>query len=67
MVVGTKYLILFFVFVINCFPQTGDIQQKESELASIKTDIENLEQDLASKSTDERKSFESIENLNKQN
>ncbi|MCW8817023.1 MAG: peptidoglycan DD-metalloendopeptidase family protein [Ignavibacteriaceae bacterium] len=67
MVVGTKYLILFFVFVINCFPQTGDIQQKESELASIKTDIENLEQDLASKSTNERKSFESIENLNKQN
>lgn len=48
-------------------PQTGDIQQKESELATIKTELKNLEQDLTSKSAEEKKSFESIENLNKQN
>ena len=67
MVIRVKYLLLFFAIVIKCFPQTGDILQKESELDSIKTDIKNLEQDLASKSAEEKKSFESIENLNKQN
>ena len=67
MVIRVKYLLLCFAIVIKCFPQTGDILQKESELDSIKTDIKNLEQDLASKSAEEKKSFESIENLNKQN
>ena len=67
MVIRVKYLLLFFAIVIKCFPQSGDILQKESELDSIKTDIKNLEQDLASKSAEEKKSFESIENLNKQN
>ena len=67
MVIRVKYLLLFFAIVIKCFPQTGDILQKESELDSIKTDIKSLEQDLASKSAEEKKSFESIENLNKQN
>jgi septal ring factor EnvC (AmiA/AmiB activator) len=66
MVIKPKYFILFFTLIIKCFPQTGDIQQKESELATIKTDVKNLEQNLASKSADERKSFESIENLNRQ-
>jgi septal ring factor EnvC (AmiA/AmiB activator) len=67
MVIRFKYLIICFALIIKCFPQTGDSQQKESELATIKTDLKNLEQDLASKSADERKSFESIENLNRQN
>ena len=67
MVIRVKYLLLFFAIVIKCFPQSGDILQKESELDSIKTDIKSLEQDLASKSAEEKKSFESIENLNKQN
>ena len=67
MVIRVKYLLLCFAIVIKCFPQTGDILQKESELDSIKTDIKSLEQDLASKSAEEKKSFESIENLNKQN
>ena len=67
MVIKFKYLILFFSLIIECFPQTGDILQKESELSSLKSEIKNLEQELASKSAAERKSFESIENLNKQN
>ncbi|MGB5530346.1 MAG: peptidoglycan DD-metalloendopeptidase family protein, partial [Ignavibacteriaceae bacterium] len=41
--------------------------QKESELSSLKSEITKLEQELNSKSVAERKSFESIENLNKQN
>ena len=67
MVTSLKYLALIFTLVIKCFPQTGDIQEKESELSSIKTEIRNLEKELASKSAAERKSFESIENLNRQN
>ena len=67
MVIKFKYLILFFSLIIECFPQNGDILQKESELSSLKSEIKNLEQELASKSAAERKSFESIENLNKQN
>ena len=49
------------------FSQTGDIQQKESELTSIKTEIKNLEQELNSKSNAQKKSIEAVENLNKQN
>ena len=67
MVIKFKYFILFFSLIIECFPQTGDILQKESELSSLKSEIKNLEQELASKSAAERKSFESIENLNRQN
>lgn len=67
MVTSLKYLTLIFTLVFECFPQTGDIQEKESELSSIKTEIRNLEKELDSKSAAQRKSFESIENLNRQN
>jgi murein hydrolase activator len=67
MVSKLKYLIPIFFFIIESFPQSEDISQKESELSSIKTEIKNLEKELASKSSAEKKSFEAVENLNKQN
>jgi len=69
MVIKLKYLIpvFFFFFIIESYPQSEDISQKESELSSIKTEINNLEKELASKSKAEKKSFEAVENLNKQN
>jgi len=67
MVTKLKYLIPFFLFIIEVFPQSDNISQKESELSSIKTEIKNLERELDSKSAAEKKSFEAVENLNKQN
>jgi septal ring factor EnvC (AmiA/AmiB activator) len=68
MVSKLKYLIpVFFFFIIESSPQSEDISQKKSELSSIKTEINNLEKELASKSAAEKKSFEAVENLNKQN
>ena len=67
MVIKLKYLIPIFFFIIESFPQSEDISQKELELSSIKTEIKNLENELASKSTAEKKSFGAVENLNKQN
>ncbi len=67
MVSKLKYLIPIFFFISESFPQSEDILQKESELSSIKTEIKNLETELASKSAAQKKSFEAVENLNKQN
>ena len=67
MVSKLKYLIPIFFLIIEAFPQSEDISQKESELTSIKSEIKNLEKELASKSAAEKKSFEAVENLNKQN
>ncbi|MCU0333084.1 MAG: peptidoglycan DD-metalloendopeptidase family protein, partial [Ignavibacteriaceae bacterium] len=67
MVIELKYLILIFFFIIEVFAQSDNISQKESELSSIKTEIKNLEKELVSKSAAEKKSFEAVENLNKQN
>jgi septal ring factor EnvC (AmiA/AmiB activator) len=67
MVIKLKYLIPVFFFIIESFAQSEDISQKKSELSSIKTEINNLEKELASKSAAEKKSFEAVENLNKQN
>jgi len=67
MVIRLKYIIPLFLFVIESFPQSENISQKESELSSIKSEIKTLEKELASKSAAEKKSFEAVENLNKQN
>ena len=67
MVIKLKYLIPIFFFIIESFPQSEDISQVKSELSSIKIEIKNLENELASKSAAEKKSFEAVENLNKQN
>src|SRR4030066_2289243 len=67
MVIKLKYLIPIFFIIFEAFPQSEDINEKESELSSIKTEIKNLEKELASKSAAEKKSFEAVENLNKQN
>jgi septal ring factor EnvC (AmiA/AmiB activator) len=67
MVSKLKYLIPIFFFIFESFPQSEDILQKESELSSIKTEIKNLENELASKSAAQKKSYEAVENLNKQN
>lgn len=67
MVIRFKYLALLFSLSIESFSQTGEILQKESELASIKSEISNLENELASKSSAEKKTFEAVENLNRQN
>jgi murein hydrolase activator len=61
------YLIVIASFIIESFPQSEDISIKESELSSIKTEINNLEKELASKSTAQKKSFDAVENLNRQN
>lgn len=66
MVSKLKYLIPIF-FIFESFPQSEDIHKKESELSSIKTEIKSLESELASKSAAQKKSFEAVENLNKQN
>ena len=55
------------LFIIESFPQSETILKKESELSSIKTEINNLEKELAAKSAAQKKSFEAVENLNKQN
>lgn len=62
-----KYLFVAFLFLIKSFPQTDTIQQKESELTSIKTEINDLEKELAAKSAAQKKTFEAVENLSKQN
>lgn len=68
MVKSTTYIFLSLIFLsIKSFPQSGEIQQKESELSSIKSEIENLEKELASKSTAQKKTFEAVENLSRQN
>ena len=67
MVINLTYLAFIFFFIFESFPQSDDISKKESLLSSIKTEIKNLEQELASKSKAEKKSFEAVENLNKQN
>jgi len=67
MVSKLKYLIPIFFFIFESFPQSEDIHKKESELSSIKTEIKSLESELASKSAAQKKSFEAVENLNKQN
>lgn len=68
MVKSTTYIFLSLIFLsIKSFPQSGEIQHKESELSSIKSEIENLEKELASKSTAQKKTFEAVENLSRQN
>jgi septal ring factor EnvC (AmiA/AmiB activator) len=67
MVIRLKYFLLLFTLSIVCFAQTEEIRKSKSELSSLKTEIENLEKELASKSAAEKKSFEAVENLNRQN
>ncbi len=67
MVNHLKYLIVIAFFIIEIFPQTKDILQKESELSTIKTEINGLEKELSAKSAAQKKSFEAVEILNKQN
>ena len=67
MVNHLKYLIVLAFFIIEIFPQTQDIIQKESELSTIKTEINGLEKELSAKSAAQKKSFEAVEILNKQN
>lgn len=61
------YLIVIASLIIESFPQSETILKKESELSSIKTEINNLEKELAAKSAAQKKSFAAVENLNKQN
>jgi len=67
MVTYLKYLPVVFLLFSDGFSQEEKIQQKESELSKIKDEINNLEVELSSKTSVEKKSFESVENLNKQN
>lgn len=67
MVRHQTYLFLFLCLFIESFPQSEDVLQKESELSKIKSEINTLEKELASKSAAQKKSYEAVENLNKQN
>lgn len=67
MVTYLKYLPLLFLLIADGFSQEEKIQQKENELSKIKDEIKNLETELTSKSSAEKKSFEALENLNRQN
>ena len=67
MVTFLKYLPLLFFITFDVFPQEEKLHQKESELYKIKDEIKSLEVELSSKTTAEKKSFEVVENLNKQN
>ena len=62
-----KYYLLICSISVTLFPQTDDIQQKKSELSTIKTEIIDLEKELTTKSAAEKKSFEAVEILSKQN
>lgn len=61
------YLIVIASLIIESFPQSEAILKKESELSSIKKEINILEKELAAKSAEQKKSFAAVENLNKQN
>ena len=61
-----KYLTLIAVFTTTSLSQSENILQKESELSEIKIEIKNLEKELASKSSAQKKSYEAVENLNRQ-
>jgi septal ring factor EnvC (AmiA/AmiB activator) len=67
MVKSLIYFVLPAIVIIKSFAQTGDIQQKESELSSVKKEINNLENELATKSAVQKKTFETVEILSKQN
>ena len=67
MVASLKYFIVAAFLITNSFPQSEDIQKKESELSSIKKEIVSLEKELVAKSAAQKKSFEAVENLTKQN
>lgn len=67
MVKHLTYLTLFIFLFIDTLPQSEDRLQKESELSQIKSEINTLEKELASKSAAQKKSYEAVENLNKQN
>jgi murein hydrolase activator len=67
MVRHQTYLFLFLFLIIESFPQSEDRLKKESELSQIKSEINTLEKELASKSAAQKKSYEAVENLNKQN
>jgi len=67
MVAYLKYFLVASFLLINSFAQSENIQKKESELSSIKKEINNLEIELAAKSAAQKKSFEAVENLTKQN
>ncbi len=67
MVKSLTYFIIPAIFIVKSFAQTNDIQQKESELSSVKTEINNLENELAAKSAVQKKTFETVEILSKQN
>jgi len=67
MVAHLKNFLVAAFLIINSFAQSEDIQKKESELSSIKKEINNLEKELAAKSAAQKKSFEAVENLTKQN
>jgi septal ring factor EnvC (AmiA/AmiB activator) len=61
------YLIVIASLIIESFPQSETILKKESELSSIKTEINNLEKEFDAKSAAQKKSFAAVENLNQQN
>jgi murein hydrolase activator len=61
-------ILLFFLLAasLNSFAQNEKIEQKQEELSLLKAEISRLENDLASKKNEEKKSYSVIENLEKQ-
>lgn len=65
--VKINFSILFLFFWIPfSFSQEGKIEEKQEELSLLKAEISRLENDLADKKIEERKSYSTIENLEKQ-
>jgi septal ring factor EnvC (AmiA/AmiB activator) len=61
-----KYISSCLLITILAYPQDSKISEKEIELGLIKNEIEVLENELFEKSSEEKKSFEAVENLSKQ-
>lgn len=59
------FLILFFPLA-RFYAQTDQIENKKLELEKLRTEISNLESELAKKSKSEKQTFEVYENISKQ-
>ena len=69
MVAKRLYIITFLLlsFLTQIFPQVGQIDDKNDELARIKEEISELEKELEEETALEKESVKVLENYNKQN
>ncbi|HCY74572.1 MAG TPA: hypothetical protein DHV28_01505 [Ignavibacteriales bacterium] len=69
MVKNSFYILFFvlFIYSLNSYAQTNQIDSRKAELIKLKEEISRLENDLTQKSKKEKKSLEDLENISRQN